>query len=92
MDPDLSAEAREGSDRRHSAELDRLRDEMLEAAKFRPEGRSLYRTFDMNAFAGEPKPNKRGDDYDGDALRIGEEATQSSAVPAGFPPTAPSAT
>lgn len=37
----------------HSDELRRLQGDMIEAAKFRPERRVLYRTLDMGAFADE---------------------------------------
>jgi hypothetical protein len=56
---------------------------MLEAAKFQPEKRTLFRTFDMNAFTRE---SNRSDHDQYDALRVGEEAAQSSAIPARFPP------
>ncbi|KAH8804572.1 hypothetical protein F5884DRAFT_859196 [Xylogone sp. PMI_703] len=61
---------------RHSVEFRLLRDEMLEAAKFRPGERQLYHTLDMNAFAADPS-------YDDTQA---EKLTPVPAVPANFPP------
>ncbi|RMZ77655.1 hypothetical protein DV738_g4221, partial [Chaetothyriales sp. CBS 135597] len=74
FDAGLSDDAYAGSTWRHSNELRLLQEDMIEAAKFRPERRELFRTFDMNAFSAE---------FD---TKIEDDATHCPSVPADFPP------
>jgi hypothetical protein len=79
----------ESLDWNHSTEYRLLQEENLQAAKFKPEDRPLYRTLDMEAFAGEV--NSENGDRDGKFQHTNDDAKPADAaafsnVPSKFPP------